>query len=92
MPLHDSPHEQDTVVHSLEETVIAQEQEETALEIDLQPDVVAADVEDIELTDHLEVVPVSEVSKGGVVTRYSLDDYTAKEEELTVLLQPRRLK
>ena len=83
MPLHDSPHEQDTVVHSLEEPVIAQEQEETALEIELQPEVVATDVEDIEVTDHLEVVPVSEVSKGGVVTRYSLDDYTAKEEELT---------
>ena len=29
------------------------------------------------------MVPVSEVSKGGVVRRYSLDDYTAKEEELT---------
>jgi cell division protein FtsZ len=83
MPLHDSPHEQDTVVHSLEEPVIAQELEETALEIELQPEVVATDVEDIEVTDHLEVVPVSEVSKGGVVTRYSLDDYTAKEEELT---------
>ena len=83
MPLHDSPHDQDTVVHSLEEPVILQEQEETALEIELQPEVVAADVEDIEVTDHLEVVPVSEVSKGGVVTRYSLDDYTAKEEELT---------
>ena len=83
MPLHDSPHEQDTVVHSLEEPVIVQEQEETALEIELQPEVVAADVEDIEVTDHLEVVPVSEVSKDGVVTRYSLDDYTAKEEELT---------
>ena len=83
MPLHDSPHDQDTVVHSLEEPVIVQEQEETALEIELQPEVVATDVEDIEVTDHLEVVPVSEVSKGGVVTRYSLDDYTAKEEELT---------
>ena len=83
MPLHDSPHEQDTVVHSLEEPVIVQEQEETALEIELQPEVVTADVEDIEVTDHLEVVPVSEVSKDGVVTRYSLDDYTAKEEELT---------
>ena len=83
MPLHDSPHEQDTVVHSLEEPVAVQEQEETALEIELQPEVVAANVEDIEVTDHLEVVPVSEVSKGGVVTRYSLDDYTAKEEELT---------
>ena len=83
MPLHDSSHEQDTVVHSLEEPVIVQEKEETALEIELQPEVVAADVEDIEVTDHLEVVPVSEVSKGGVVTRYSLDDYTAKEEELT---------
>ena len=83
MPLHDSSHEQDTVVHSLEEPVILQEQEETALEIELQPEVVTADVEDIEVTDHLEVVPVSEVSKDGVVTRYSLDDYTAKEEELT---------
>ena len=83
MPLHDSSHEQDTVVHSLEEPVIVQEQEETALEIELQPEVVAADIEDIEVTDHLEVVPVSEVSKDGVVTRYSLDDYTAKEEELT---------
>ena len=83
MPLHDSSHEQDTVVHSLEEPVIVQEKEETALEIELQPEVVTADVEDIEVTDHLEVVPVSEVSKGGVVTRYSLDDYTAKEEELT---------
>ena len=83
MPLHDSPHEQDVVVHSLEEPVVAQEQEEPALEIEPQPEVVAADVEDIEVTDHLEVVPVSEVSKGGVVTRYSLDDYTAKEEELT---------
>ena len=83
MPLHDSPHEQDIVVHSLEEPVVAQEQEEPALEIEPQPEVVAADVEDIEVTDHLEVVPVSEVSKGGVVTRYSLDDYTAKEEELT---------
>ena len=83
MPLHDSPHEQDVVVHSLEEPVVAQEQEEPALEIEPQPEVVAADVEDIEVTDHLEVVPVSEVSKDGVVTRYSLDDYTAKEEELT---------
>ena len=83
MPLHDSPHDLDTVVHSLEEPVILQEQEETAIEIELQPEVVAADVEDIEVTDHLEVVPVSEVSKDGVVTRYSLDDYTAKEEELT---------
>ena len=83
MPLHDSPHEQDTVVHSLEEPVIVEEIEEPVLEIELQPEVVATNVEDIEVTDHLEVVPVSEVSKGGVVTRYSLDDYTAKEEELT---------
>ena len=83
MPLHDTHKEQETVVHSLEEPVIAQEEEETALEIELQPELVATNVEDIEVTDHLEVVPVSEVSKGGVVTRYSLDDYTAKEEELT---------
>ena len=83
MPLHDTQKEQETVVHSLEEPVIEQEVEETALEIELQPELVATNVEDIEVTDHLEVVPVSEVSKGGVVRRYSLDDYTAKEEELT---------
>ena len=83
MPLHDTHKEQETVVHSLEEPVIEQEVEETALEIELQPELVATNVEDIEVTDHLEVVPISEVSKGGVVTRYSLDDYTAKEEELT---------
>ena len=83
MPLHDTQKEQETVVHSLEEPVIEQEVEETAIEIELQPELVATNVEDIEVTDHLEVVPVSEVSKGGVVTRYSLDDYTAKEEELT---------
>ena len=83
MPLHDTQKEQETVVHSLEEPVIEQEVEETAIEIELQPELVATNVEDIEVTDHLEVVPVSEVSKGGVVRRYSLDDYTAKEEELT---------
>ena len=83
MPLHDTQKEQETVVHSLEEPVIEQEVEETAIEIELQPELVTTNVEDIEVTDHLEVVPISEVSKGGVVTRYSLDDYTAKEEELT---------
>ncbi|MGI9593719.1 MAG: cell division protein FtsZ [Patiriisocius sp.] len=90
MPLHDTQDAQEEVVHSLEEPVEAnqqdheQEQEqEIALEIDLQPEVVAAKVEDIEVTDHLEVVPVSHTSKGGEVRRYSLDDYTAKEEELT---------
>ncbi len=88
MPLHDTQEAQEEVVHSLEEPVEANQQDqeqdqETALEIDLQPEVVAAKVEDIEVTDHLEVVPVSHTSKGGEVRRYSLDDYTAKEEELT---------
>ena len=88
MPLHDTQDAQEEVVHSLEEPVEANKHEqdheqEIALEIDLQPEVVAAKVEDIEVTDHLEVVPVSHTSKGGEVRRYSLDDYTAKEEELT---------
>lgn len=88
MPLHDTQEAQEEVVHSLEEPVEANQQDheqeqEIALEIDLQPEVVAAKVEDIEVTDHLEVVPVSHTSKGGEVRRYSLDDYTAKEEELT---------
>ena len=90
MPLHDTQEAQEEVVHSLEEPVEAnkheqehEQEQEIALEIDLQPEVVAAKVEDIEVTDHLEVVPVSHTSKGGEVRRYSLDDYTAKEEELT---------
>ena len=90
MPLHDTQDAREEVVHSLEEPVEANQQDheheqeqEIALEIDLQPEVVAAKVEDIEVTDHLEVVPVSHTSKGGEVRRYSLDDYTAKEEELT---------
>ena len=43
--------------------------------------VITSNVEDIEVKDHVEVVPVSEVSKEGI-KRYSLDDYTEKEEAL----------
>jgi cell division protein FtsZ len=51
------------------------------LKMDTEDEAVTANIEEIELNDHLEVVPVSEVSKGGV-KRYSLDDYSVKEEEL----------
>tara|TARA_B100000795_G_scaffold64932_1_gene43981 strand:- start:674 stop:2788 length:2115 start_codon:yes stop_codon:yes gene_type:complete len=47
----------------------------------LQDQIITANIEDIEVNDHLEVVPISEVSKEGV-KRYSLDDYSVKEEEL----------
>lgn len=39
-------------------------------------------VEEIEVTDHVEVVPVTEVSEEGV-RRYSLDDYQEVENQLT---------
>ncbi|MFT7665854.1 MAG: cell division protein FtsZ, partial [Patiriisocius sp.] len=51
------------------------------LKMDTEDEAVTANIEEIEVNDHLEVVPVSEVSKGGV-KRYSLDDYSVKEEEL----------
>ncbi|MFT4943701.1 MAG: cell division protein FtsZ, partial [Flavobacteriales bacterium] len=50
------------------------------LKMDTEDEAVTANIEEIEVNDHLEVVPVSEVSKGGV-KRYSLDDYSVKEEE-----------
>lgn len=39
-------------------------------------------LEDIEVRDHIEVVPVTEVSGSGI-KRYSLDDYQEMEERLT---------
>ncbi len=38
-------------------------------------------VDDMEVNDHIEVVPVSEQTKDGI-RRYSLDDYQEKEDEL----------
>jgi|TARA_R100000479_G_scaffold21607_1_gene8214 cell division protein FtsZ len=40
-----------------------------------------SNVEDIEVNDHVEVIPVTEFSNEGV-KRYSLDDYQEKEDEL----------
>ncbi|PVW17072.1 cell division protein FtsZ [Marixanthomonas spongiae] len=40
-----------------------------------------SDIDAIEVNDHVEVIPVTEVSNEGV-KRYSLDDYQEKEEEL----------
>jgi len=44
-------------------------------------EVVTSSVEEIEVKDHVEIVPVSEVSKDGV-KRYSLDDYQEMEDAL----------
>ncbi|OAB76067.1 cell division protein FtsZ [Cochleicola gelatinilyticus] len=41
-----------------------------------------SDIEDIEVNDHVEVVPVTELSDRGV-KRYSLDDYQEMEDKLT---------
>jgi len=40
------------------------------------------EVNDIEVKDHVEVIPVTEVNNEGV-TRYSLDDYMEVEQSLT---------
>ncbi len=40
------------------------------------------DVNDIEVTDHVEIIPVTEVSEEGEI-RYSLDDYMELESKLT---------
>jgi cell division protein FtsZ len=51
-------------------------------EIEDEIEIMTTSVEEIEVTDHIEVVPVDEVSKEGV-KRYSLDDYQEMEDSLT---------
>ena len=46
-----------------------------------EQETLTSEVEDIEVNDHVEVIPVTEFSNEGV-KRYSLDDYQEKEDEL----------
>ncbi|MCH9659769.1 MAG: cell division protein FtsZ [Bacteroidetes bacterium] len=46
-----------------------------------EPELLIRNLEDIEVKDAIEVVPVTEVTEEGV-KRYSLDDYQEKEDEL----------
>jgi cell division protein FtsZ len=46
-----------------------------------EEEVLTSVIQDMEVRDHVEVVPVSEVTKEGV-KMYSLDDYEEKEEQL----------
>lgn len=48
------------------------------------------DLDEIEVKDHVEIVPVTEVSSGGVI-RYSLDDYQEVEDNLNNA-KPTKLK
>ena len=50
--------------------------------IELEPEVIAADLELMEVNDPIEVVPVTEMSEAGI-KRYSLDDYQEEENRLT---------
>jgi len=49
--------------------------------VELKPETTTKSVEDIEVTDPIEVVPITEISGEGV-KRYSLDDYQEMEELL----------
>ena len=46
-----------------------------------EPEIMTSSIEDIEVKDHVEVVPVTEVTEEGV-KRYSLDDYQEMESML----------
>ena len=45
-------------------------------------EIVVSGVEEIEVNDHVEIVPVTEISESGI-KRYSLDDYQEEENRLT---------
>lgn len=64
--------------------VVSEKQEPTRHELQMEDEVdevITSSVEEIEVHDPIEVVPVSEVSKEGV-KRYSLDDYQEMEDTL----------
>jgi cell division protein FtsZ len=50
--------------------------------LDEEMDIITSDIEEIEVNDHVEVVPVTEISNDGV-KRYSLDDYQELESHLS---------
>ncbi|MDC8003209.1 cell division protein FtsZ [Aureisphaera galaxeae] len=60
------------------------EKQPIAAEVQLEeeePELMVKRIEDIEVNDPIEVVPVTEVTEEGI-KRYSLDDYQEKEDEL----------
>ncbi len=54
---------------------------EIKIEVEEQ-DLAVGNIEEIEVHDHIEVIPVTEVTEAGI-KRYSLDDYEEVEEQLT---------
>lgn len=58
-----------------------EKQKEAPQKRDAEEEVVTFRIEDIEVKDALEIVPITEVSSKGI-KRYSLDDYEEKEAEL----------
>ncbi len=50
--------------------------------VEEEMETITSRVEDIEVKDHVEVVPVTEISEAGV-KRYSLDDYQEMEDKLS---------
>ncbi|RMA57700.1 cell division protein FtsZ [Ulvibacter antarcticus] len=50
--------------------------------IEEKPEIITSRIEEIEVKDHVEIVPVTEISDAGI-KRYSLDDYQEVENHLT---------
>jgi cell division protein FtsZ len=66
----------DLPVNSSSEKINKQKSKEEEFEIKV------SGIEDIEVNDHVEIVPVTEISEAGI-KRYSLDDYQEEESRLT---------
>ncbi len=65
----------DLPVHDTSEEKVQQKK------VEEEPEVLTSNIEEIEVKDHIEVVPITEVSGEGV-KRYSLDDYQEMETML----------
>jgi cell division protein FtsZ len=65
----------DLPVNSSSEKISKQQPKEEEFKI------IASDIEEIEVNDHIEVVPITEISEAGI-KRYSLDDYQEEENRL----------
>ncbi len=57
---------------------VSEETSEKKQKKELEPEIIVSSIEEIEVKEHIEVVPITEVTEDGV-RRYSLDDYQKVE-------------
>ncbi len=74
--------EEQILMFDLPAFAASEETSEKTLKKEIEPEIAVSGIEEIEVKDHVEVVPVTEATDEGI-RRYSLDDYQEVETMLT---------